>query len=204
MSSPTPFRLHLALPLATLAAGLALVAAGCSESEAATSPTPPTATATPSGAPIRSFDVSGSAVHFFSTAVTHSQEERPEGSIQRSTDIIRLTGDLDGYVLYHPTTVIDFAAGTLVNTGTQIFSGTVAGEGPVLLHDDTFRFEVRLATGETRGTVHLGRSLDAPRPSGWFECDLDIVGTGLTPEGDGLADYSGSCRQYGAGGPRGG
>ena len=189
-------RTHLRIPAAALTAVLLLVAGGCGESEALASPNVSTSEA-PTAAPTRTLTVSGSAIHFFSTAVSHSEEAGPAGSVQRTTDIIRLMGDLDGFVLYHPTTVIDFAAGTLVNTGTQLFSGTVAGEGPVILHDDTFRFEVQLESGETRGTVHLGRSLDAPHRSGWFECDLEIVGTGMTPEGDGLADYSGSCRQYG-------
>jgi hypothetical protein len=183
-----------------IATGLLLFGAGCDQgSEAAGSPAaPPAADARSPRPSSRTFPVSGSATHFFSTAVTHSEEASATGTVQRSTDIIRLTGDLDGYVLYHPTTVIDFAEGTLVNTGTQVFSGTVDGEGPVILHDDTFRFEVVLQTGETRGEVHLGRSLDAPHRSTWFECDLDIVGTGFTPEGDGLADYTGSCRRYGA------
>jgi hypothetical protein len=191
-------RRPLPLVATAIATGLLLFGAGCDQgSEAAGSPSaPPTADGRSPRSAVRIFQVSGSATHYFSTAVAHSEEASASGTVQRSTDIIRLTGDLDGYVLYHPTTVIDFAAGTLVNTGTQLFSGTVAGEGPVILHDDTFRFEVVLETGETRGEVHLGRSLDAPRGSPWFECDLDIVGTGLTPEGDGLADYTGRCRKY--------
>lgn len=196
-----PVRRPLRLTVTAIAAGLLLFGAGCDQgSEAAESPAaPPGADARSPRASSRTFPVSGSATHFFTTAVPHSEEPSETGTVQRSTDIIRLTGDLDGYVLYHPTTVIDFAEGTLVNTGTQIFSGTVGGEGPVILHDDTFRFEVVLETGATRGEAHLGRSLDAPHRSTWFECDLDIVGTGFTPEGDGLADYTGTCRRYGAG-----
>ena len=119
--------------------------------------------------------------------------------IQRSSDIIQLSGDIEGYVLYHPTSVFDFANGTLVNTGTQVFSGTIAGSAPVLLHDDTFRFESDLATGATTGEVHFRRSKDAPHPGSWFDCDLDIVGTGLTPEGDAMVDYSGTCVPRGNG-----
>jgi hypothetical protein len=137
--------------------------------------------------------VSGSGVHYFSGAIVHSQEQTEDGMIQQSTDIIELTGDLEGYVLYHPTSVFDNDSGTLVNTGTQIFSGTVAGSGPVILHDDTFRFEVDLNTGATTGEVHLGRSRDAPHLGGWYECDLVVVGTGVTPEGDNLSNYSGEC-----------
>jgi hypothetical protein len=141
--------------------------------------------------------VSGSAVHFFTTAVVHSQEPTEAGMVQRSTEIIELSGDLAGYILYHPTSTFDFASGTMVNTGTQLFSGTVAGSAPVLLHDDRFRFEVDLATGETHGRVHFSRSGDAPHRGGWYECDLEVVGTGLTAEGDGMADYSGVCRRRG-------
>jgi hypothetical protein len=145
----------------------------------------------------RSFAVSGGATHFFTTAVIHSNEPDGNGMIQRSTDVIRLTGDLDGFILYHPTSVFDFDAGTLVNTGSQIFSGTVQGSEPLLLHDDTYRFEVDLSSGATAGEVHLGRSLDAPHRGLWFECDLEVVGTGFTPEGDGLAEYTGTCTEYG-------
>jgi hypothetical protein len=142
--------------------------------------------------------VSGSAVHFFSTAVVHSQEPTEAGMIQRSTDIVRLTGDLDGYLVFHATSRFDFASGALVNTGTQLFSGTIAGSDPVLLHDDRFRFDVDLATGETLGSVHLGRSNDSPHKGAWYECDLTVVGTGVTtPEGDGVVEYSGECVRRG-------
>lgn len=141
--------------------------------------------------------VAGSAVHYFTTAIIHSQEPTDTGMIQRSTEIIELSGDLSGYILYHPTSIFDFAEGRLVNTGSQLFSGTVAGSEPVVLHDDRFRFEVDLATGETMGTVHLSRSSDAPHRGGWYECDLTVVGTGMTAEGDGLAEYTGECRGRG-------
>jgi hypothetical protein len=142
--------------------------------------------------------VSGSAVHFFTTAIIHSQEPTQTGMIQQSTDIVQLTGDLNGYLVYHVTSTFDFGAGSLVNTGTQFFSGTIAGSDPVVLHDDSFRFEVDLSTGETRGEIHLGRSNDAPHKGSWYECDLVVVGTGmLTPEGDGMVDYSGECTRRG-------
>jgi hypothetical protein len=153
----------------------------------------PTAGAVKS-APIQ---VSGSAVHYFSTAAVHAQEPTGNGMIQRSTDMIRLTGDVNGYVLYHPTSVFDFTAGTLVNTGTQIFSGTIAGSDPIILHDDSFRFDVDLTTGATTGEVHLGRSGDAPAKGGWYECQLTVVGTGVTTEGDNLSDYTGTCTLFG-------
>lgn len=142
--------------------------------------------------------VSGSAVHFFTTAITHSQEPTETGMIQRSTDIVQLSGDLNGYLLYHVTSTFDFVAGSLVNTGTQFFSGTIAGSDPVVLHDDSFRFVVDLSTGETLGEIHFGRSNDAPHKGSWYECDLVVVGTGMmTPEGDGMVDYSGECTRRG-------
>jgi hypothetical protein len=141
--------------------------------------------------------VEGSVVHFLSTAVIHSQEPTETGMIQRSTEVVELTGDLEGYLLYHPTSTFDFVNQTLVNTGTQVFSGTVAGSDPIILHDDRFRFEVDLSTGETIGTVHLSRSNDAPDRGGWYECDLEVIGTGMNPDGDATADYSGVCRRLG-------
>ena len=135
--------------------------------------------------------VSGRAVHYFTTAMIHSQTPTATGMIQRSTDIIELSGDVKGRVLYHPTSVFDFVKGTLVNTGNQVFSGTVLGSAPVLLHDDEFRFEVNLNTGglET-GEVHLSDRIAGPR----IRCDLVAVGAGETTlEGDAIVDYTGTC-----------
>src|SRR5512145_3115834 len=113
--------------------------------------------------------VSGRAVHYFITAMIHSQTPTATGMIQRSTDIIELSGDLKGRVLYHPTSVFDFVKGTLVNTGNQVFSGTVLGSSPVLLHDDEFRFEVNLKSGGLEsGEVHLSDGLAGPK----IRCDL--------------------------------
>jgi hypothetical protein len=135
--------------------------------------------------------VSGRAVHYFTTAIIHSQTPTATGMIQRSTDIIELSGDLKGRVLYHPTSVFDFVKGTLVNTGNQVFSGTVLGSSPVLLHDDEFRFEVNLNTGGLEsGEVHLTDRIAGPK----IQCDLVAVGAGeQTPEGDSVVDYSGTC-----------
>lgn len=177
------------LPLLVACDGDSVAQAGSTEAEAYTAPSSVHSSSVP---------VSGSAVHHFTTAIVHAEEPTADGKIQRSTEIIELTGDLNGYILYHPTSVFDEAAGTLVNTGTQVFSGTVAGSGPVILHDDSFRFEVDLATGETTGEVHFRRSGDAPHPGHWYDCDLVVVGTGVTPEGDGLAEYSGTCARYGS------
>jgi hypothetical protein len=54
------------------------------------------------------------------------------------------------------------------------------------------------ATGATTGQIHLGRSKDAPHKGSWYECELAVVGTGLTPEGDSTFDSSGQCIPRGA------
>jgi hypothetical protein len=135
--------------------------------------------------------VSGKAVHFFTTSIVHSETPTATGNVQRSTDIVELTGDLKGRVLYHPTTVIDTVKGTLVNTGHQVFSGTVLGSEPVLLHDDQFRFEVQLKPGgKESGEVHLSTRLAGPKVS----CDLVITGSGAkTADGNGIVEYRGTC-----------
>lgn len=134
--------------------------------------------------------VSGSGVHYFTTAIVHSSQPTPTGKIERSTETVQLTGDLVGRILYHPVSVFDFAAGTLVNTGYQVFSGTALGSDPVLIRDDEFRFEVDLTTGGTVGEVHLVERIAGPR----VRCHLEVIGTGLTPEGDATFDYKGKCR----------
>jgi hypothetical protein len=90
-----------------------------------------------------------------------------------------------------PTSVFDFVKGTLVNTGNQVFSGTVLGSAPVLLHDDEFRFVVELNTGGLEsGEVHLTDRLAGPK----IRCDLVAVGGGeKTPEGNAIVDYTGTC-----------
>jgi len=134
--------------------------------------------------------VSGVGVHYFTTAIIHSQQPTASGMVQRSTDIVELDGDLEGRLLYHPVSVFDFAAGTLVNTGHQVFSGTVLGSDPVLIHDDEFRFDVNLASGETTGKVYLLDPIAGPK----IRCELDVVGTGATPAGDAIVAYTGRCK----------
>jgi hypothetical protein len=145
---------------------------------------------TASGGPDNVLTVAGSGVHYFSTAVVHSTEPTPTGIIQRSTETVDLTGDLTGRLLYHPTSVFDFVQGTLVNTGSQVFSGTVLGSAPVMLYDDEFKFEVNLNTGATTGEAHLAHSLAGPK----VRCHLRVTGTGLTAEGNATFDYTGECR----------
>jgi hypothetical protein len=134
--------------------------------------------------------VSGTGVHMFTSAIVHTQTPTASGMIQTSTDTVELTGDLKGRILYHPTSVFDFANNTLLNTGHQVFSGTVLGSEPTLLLDEDFRFEVDLQTGATVGTVSFTRTLAGPR----FRCLLDVVGTGITPDGDAAFAYTGQCR----------
>lgn len=139
--------------------------------------------------------VSGTGIHYFDdlpgrNVIIHSVVPTEKGIEQRSTETIDLFGDLEGRVLYQPKTVIDNQAGTLVNTGNQVFSGMVLGQGPVLLHDDLFRFDVNLQTGETSGEVFLVDRIDGPRVT----CVLEIFGTGFDENGNGLAEYEGRCR----------
>ncbi len=171
------------------ALSLFLVSAACVACGNENDPVVADDTAVASSDPI---SVSGSGIHYFSTQVIHSTEMTDTGMIQRSTDIVELTGDLEGKVLYHPVSVFDFAAQTLVNTGEQVFSGSVLGSEPVLLFDNEFRFDVDLTTGATIGKVFLRESQDAAGES-WYECKLDLVGTGMTEAGDAMADYTGTC-----------
>lgn len=139
----------------------------------------------------RWIEVSGSGIHKFSSAIVHAVVETDVGFIQRSTETVELTGDVNGRILYHPVSVFDFAAGTLTNTGHQVFSGTVLGQGPVLLHDNEFRFDVNLGTGKTTGIVFLENRIAGPD----IRCHLDVVGNGAMDEnGDAMVDYTGRCR----------
>lgn len=136
--------------------------------------------------------VSGSAIHYFPNAILHSSEDTDNGKVERSTDTIDLTGDINGRIVYHVTSEFDYQASLLTNTGHQVFSGTIMGSDPVLLLDDNFIFTVDLNTGETLGKVYLLRSLAGPR----IQCKLTVVGTGFDSAGNGLAEYSGLCREY--------
>jgi hypothetical protein len=137
----------------------------------------------------RTISVSGSGFDDLANAIVHSQVPTPTGMIQQSTEIVELFGDLRGRVLYHVTSEFDFVNGTLVNTGDQVFSGTVAGSRPVMIHDDQFRFEVNLITGTDIGTVFLFNHIAGPK----VRCTLHGVGTGLNSAGNPTFDYSGEC-----------
>lgn len=135
-------------------------------------------------------EVSGNGVHRFSSAVIHSVVETEVGFVQRSTEIVELSGDLNGLILYHPISVFNFEEGTLSNTGDQVFSGSVLDLGPVMLHDDQYRFDVNLATGQTTGKVFLDNRLTGPNVC----CQLDVIGDGQMDElGDALFEYTGFC-----------
>ena len=136
------------------------------------------------------FDVSGTAIHYFDNTILHSENPTNTGVRKYVTETVELFGDVEGRVLYQPVTNINLDENTLVNRGNQVFSGTIMGIGPVMLHDDSFRFEIDLETGATVGKVFLSNRIAGP----FMRCRLDIVGTGMTPEGNGLADYSGKCR----------
>jgi hypothetical protein len=133
--------------------------------------------------------VAGSGVDDLANAIVHWKKPTPTGVIQQSTEIVELYGDLRGRVLYHVTTVIDFANSTLVNTGDQVYSGTIAGSAPVMIHDDQFRFDVNLATGKETGQVFLFNHIAGAK----VRCKLDVVGTGVNADGNPTFDYTGEC-----------
>jgi hypothetical protein len=133
--------------------------------------------------------VAGSGVDHLDTAIIHSTVNTPTGMIQKSTETVDLSGDLTGRVLYHVTSVFDFVHGTLVNTGDQVYSGTVDGSAPVMIHDDQFRFDINLVTGSDTGQVYLFDHIAGPK----VRCRLDVVGTGLNADGNPTFNYSGEC-----------
>lgn len=143
-----------------------------------------------SGQGYRWVPVSGTGTHYFTTAMIHSSQQTPTGMIQRSTDIVELEGDLKGRVLYQPVSVFDFAKGTLVNTGHQVFSGTVLGSEPVMMYDNEFRFEVNLTTGKTVGKIYLTDPVAGPKT----QCELEVVGMGQGPGVDAVLEYTGRCK----------
>ncbi|RFB04474.1 hypothetical protein DX908_03745 [Parvularcula marina] len=138
---------------------------------------------------IEQVSVSGNGVHRFSESIEHSTTVTETGITILSTEVIDLFGDLNGQILYHPVTEIDFGNQVLVNTGHQVFSGTVAGSAPVLIYDDKFRFDVDLAKGQVRGEVYLDRSLAGPR----MFCELKVEGPVAPPGQNSEFTYEGTC-----------
>lgn len=137
----------------------------------------------------RSVQVTGTGTDLLNGAIVHSKNQTSHGMIQQSTETVELTGDLTGRVLYHVTSTFDFSSNTLVNTGDQVFSGTVAGSQPVMIHDGTFRFHVNLKTGAEAGSVYLIDHLAGPK----VQCTLQVVGTGKDANANPTFDYSGRC-----------
>jgi hypothetical protein len=145
--------------------------------------------ADPGASQMKTIHVAGSGVDMLNTAIVHSHEPTASGFVQKSTETVELQGDLNGRVLYHVTSVFDFVSGTLVNTGDQVYSGTVAGSAPALIHDDQFRFEVNLNTGAEAGQVFLFNRLAGPK----VRCALAVTGTGVNADGNPTFDYTGEC-----------
>jgi len=137
----------------------------------------------------RTIAVAGTGTDLLNGAVIHSKRQTPNGMVQLSTEIVELQGDLTGRVLYHVTSTFDFASGTLVNTGQQVYSGTVAGSEPVLLYDQRFRFEVNLKTDEEHGSVYLTDPIAGPD----VRCTLNVIGTGKGADGNPTFRYAGTC-----------
>jgi hypothetical protein len=134
--------------------------------------------------------VAGHGVDWESTAVVHSEKPTAAGVIRISTAMVQLEGDLHGWVIYQVTTRTESAKGTLVNTGQQVYSGTILGSDPVLLRDDRFRFDVDTASGTEHGTVYLVHRLAGPP----VQCVLKVIGTGKQPDGNPTFSYTGECR----------
>jgi len=138
----------------------------------------------------RNVPVTGSGIDLLNATVVYSKKPTPTGMIQKGTEIIELTGDLTGKILYHVTTVINNQKGTLTNTGDQVFSGTILGSDPVMLHDSRFHFQVNLATGADNGSVYLDDHIAGPR----VKCELNVTGTGKSADGNPTFNYTGTCR----------
>lgn len=137
----------------------------------------------------RTIEVKGTGYDQLNGAVVHSKQKTATGTIQHSTGIVVLDGDLHGRVLYQVTSVIDDRAGTLVNSGSQVFSGTIAGSAPVMLYDSRFRFYVNLKTGEEHGSVYLTDHIAGPQ----VRCELKVVGNGKRVDGNPAFKYTGTC-----------
>jgi hypothetical protein len=138
---------------------------------------------------IRSIQVTGTGTDLLNGAIVHSKRQTPTGMIQRSTETVELKGDLTGRILYHVTSTFDFANDSLVNTGDQVFSGTVAGSDPVMIHDGRFRFHANLKTGADTGSVQLVDHIAGP----WVKCMLQVIGTGKDADANPTFNYTGHC-----------
>jgi hypothetical protein len=138
---------------------------------------------------VRSVQVAGSGTDLLNGAIIHSKKDTPTGMIQKSTATVELKGDLIGRVLYQVTSTFDTANNALVNTGDQVFSGTIAGSEPVMIHDGRFSFHENLKTGADTGSVYLFDHIAGSR----VQCTLHVVGTGKDAEANPTFDYTGQC-----------
>lgn len=137
----------------------------------------------------RTVRVSGTGIDLASSAIVHSRTSTASGSVSQATETVELSGDLRGRVLYQVTSTVDSARHRLVNTGQQVYSGTIAGSAPVMLHDSKFRFEEDLATGAGHGAVYLINHIAGPK----VQCTLQVTDTGRNPDGNPTFKYSGEC-----------
>jgi hypothetical protein len=138
----------------------------------------------------RTVQVQGSGVDRADSAVVHAEQQDASGLTRTATEIVELEGDLHGRVLYQVTTRVDAARHQLTNTGRQVYSGTVAGSGPVLLYDDQFVFRVDLTTGAEQGAVYLVHHLGGPA----VRCELAVRGNGHDDAGNPTFTYNGQCQ----------
>ena len=137
----------------------------------------------------RTLAVTGHGVDLASGAMVHSKTPTADGFVQQSTEIVELEGDLHGRVLYQVTSRFDELHKRLVNTGHQVYSGTIAGSAPVMLYDDRFRFQADLASGAESGSVFLVHHLAGPQAA----CTLEVTGTGADGQGNPTFTYHGEC-----------
>lgn len=137
----------------------------------------------------RTVHVTGDGTDELNRAIVHSKQRTPTGYTERSTATVELNGDLHGLVLYHVTSVVDLKKNTLVNTGDQVFSGTITGSEPVMLHDSKFRFDEDLVSGKDEGAVYLLDHIAGPR----VRCMLKVRGTGKDMQGNPTFTYAGEC-----------
>jgi hypothetical protein len=133
--------------------------------------------------------VRGTGTDFLNGELVHLKSATPTGELRKSTGIAELRGDLIGRILYHLTAELDYTKGTLVKTGDQVFSGTIAGSEPVLIHDSKFRTEINLTTGAESGSVYLFDHITGPS----VQCELRITGTGVNADGNRTFSYEGTC-----------
>jgi hypothetical protein len=137
----------------------------------------------------RSVQVAGTGTDLLNGAIVHSKVQTASGMIQQSTETVELKGDLVGRVLYQVTSKFDFTMHTLINTGHQVFSGTIAGSEPVMILDGKFRFEVNLSTGAEIGSVYLVDHIAGPE----VQCTLQVAGSGKDADANPTFTYTGQC-----------